>query len=151
MNTAEAYTRKAYKNLSEDFIRGVAWIVEKVVYETAYYYRQPTAKEDIEAILKYENSFPDLIAAKKETLEFNRGASWGLQRYILEPAKDETLDYPDRLNVIGGFQEDYIRSEEYALRMYESFPEEYYEQDSIDYLKKEIAWAKEIEANKTWK
>jgi hypothetical protein len=35
--------------------------------------------------------------------------------------------------------------------MYESFPEEYYEQDSIDYLKKEIAWAKEIEANKTWK
>jgi hypothetical protein len=61
------------------------------------------------------------------------------------------MDYPDRLNVIGGFQEDYIQSEEYALRMYESFPEEYYEQDSIDYLKKEIAWAKEIEANKTWK
>ena len=150
MNTAEAYTRKANKNFTEDFIRGVVWVVEKVVYETANN-RQPTTKEDIEAILKYENSFPDLIAAEKETLEFNRGATWGLQRYILAPAKDETMDYPDRLNVIGCFQEDYIQSEEYALRMYESFPEEYYEQDSIDYLKKEIAWAKEIEANKTWK
>lgn len=150
MITAEAYTRKANKNLSEDFIRGVVWAVEKVVHETVNN-RQPTAKEDIEAILKYEYSLPDLIAAEKENFEFNRGASWGLQSYILAPAKDETLDYPDRLTVIGGFQVDYIQSEEDALRMYESFPEEYYEQDSIDYLKKEIAWAKEIEANKTWK
>ena len=150
MITAEAYTRKSNSNLSEDFIRGVVWAVNKAVGDFVKN-RQPTFKEDIEAILKYEYSFPDLIAAEKETFEFNRGASWGLQRYILAPAKDETLDYPDRLTVIGGFQVDYIQSEEDALRMYESFPEEYYEQDSIDYLKKEIAWAKEIEANKTWK
>lgn len=150
MITAEAYTRKANKNLSEDFIRGVVWAVEKVVHETANN-RQPTAKEDIEAILKYENRFPDLIAAEKESFEFNRGASWGLQKYILEPAKDETMDYPDRLNIIGGYPIDYIQSEEYALRMYESFPEDKYDQEAIDNLMKEIAWAKEIEANKTWK
>ena len=150
MITAEAYTRKANKNLSEDFIRGVVWAVNKAVGDFVKN-RQPTFKEDIEVILKYESSFPELIAAEKDTFEFNRGASWGLQRYILAPAKDETMDYPDRLSVIGGFQVDYIQSEEDALRMYESFPEEYYEQESIDYLKKEIAWAKEIEANKNWK
>lgn len=149
MITAEAYTRKSNNNLSEDFIRGVVWAVNKAVGDFVKN-RQPTFKEDIEVILKYESSFPELIAAEKENFEFNRGASWGLQRYILAPAKDETLDYPDRLTVIGGFQVDYIQSEEDALRMYESFPEEYYEQDSIDYLKKEIAWAKEIEAKKTW-
>jgi hypothetical protein len=150
MITAEAYIRKSNNNLSEDFIRGVVWAVNKAVGDFVKN-RQPTFKEDIEVILKYESSFPELIAAEKDTFEFNRGASWGLQRYVLAPAKDETMDYPDRLSVIGGFQVDYIQSEEDALRMYESFPEEYYEQDSIDYLKKEIAWAKEIEANKTWK
>jgi hypothetical protein len=33
MITAEAYTRKAYKNASEDFVRGVVWTVKKVVGE----------------------------------------------------------------------------------------------------------------------
>ena len=45
---------------------------------------------------------------------------------------------------------DYIKSEEDALRMYKSLPEEYYDQIAIDYLTKEIAWAKKIEANKNW-
>ena len=68
----------------------------------------------------------------------------------MEPAKDESLDYGDRLMAIGGFPADYIKSEEDALRMYESLPEEYYDQVAIDYLTKEIAWAKKIEANKNW-
>ena len=149
MITAEAYTRKAYKNASEDFVRGAVWTVNKVVADVVKN-RQPTYKEDIEAILKYEKSLPDLIAAEKESFEFNRGASWGFQRFILDPAKDESLDYADRLMAIGGFPADYIQSEEDALRIYESLSEEYYDQQAIDYLKKEIAWAKEIEANKNW-
>ena len=149
MITAEAYTRKAYKNASEDFVRGAVWTVNKVVADVVKN-RQPTYKEDIEAILKYEKSLPDLIAAEKESFEFNRGASWGFQRFILDPAKDESLDYADRLMAIGGFPADYIKEEENTLSMYESLSEEYYDQQAIDYLKKEIAWAKEIEANKNW-
>jgi hypothetical protein len=149
MITAEAYTRKQFKNASEDFVRGAVWSVKKVVRDIIYN-RQPTYKEDIEAILKYEKSFPDLIAAEKESFEFNRGASWGFQRFILEPAKDETLDYADRLMAIGGFPSDYIQSEEDALRIYESLPEEDDNRQAIDHLRKEIAWAKEIEANKKW-
>ena len=150
MITAEAYTRKAYKNASEDFVRGAVWTVNKVVADVVKN-RQPTYKEDIEAILKYEKSLPDLIAAEKESFEFNRGASWGFQRFILDPAKDESLDYADRLMAIGGFPADYIQSEEDALRIYESLPENDDNQQAIDHLRKEIAWAKEIEANKNWK
>ena len=149
MITAEAYTRKAYKNASEDFVRGAVWTVNKVVADVVKN-RQPTYKEDIEAILKYENSFPDLIAAEKESFEFNRGASWGFQRFILDPAKDESLDYADRLMAIGGFPADYIQSEEDALRIYESLPKNDDNQQAIDHLRKEIAWAKDIEANKNW-
>lgn len=150
MITAEAYTRKAYKNASEDFVRGVVWAVEKVVGD-AVKNRQPTLKEDIEYLLEYESRFPDLIASQKESFEFNRGATWGFQRYIMAPAKDETLDYADRLMAIGGFPADYIKSEEDALRIYESLPENDDNQQAIDHLRKEIAWAKEIEANKSWK
>ena len=149
MITAEAYTRKAYKNASEDFVRGAVWTVKKVVDDVVNN-RQPTYKEDIEAVLKYENSFPDLIAAEKESFEFNRGASWGFQRFILDPAKDESLDYADRLMAIGGFPADYIQSEEDALRIYESLPKNDDNQQAIDHLRKEIAWAKDIEANKNW-
>lgn len=149
MITAEAYTRKAFKNASEDFVRGAVWAVKKVVYEVVQN-RQPTSKEDIELILNYENNFPDLIVAMKESFEFNRGASWGFERFIMEPAKDESLCFEDRLMAIGGFPADYIKEEENALSMYESLSEEYYDQQAIDYLKKEIAWAKEIEANKNW-
>ena len=150
MITAEAYTRKAYKNASEDFVRGVVWAVEKVVGD-AVKNRQPTLKEDIEYLLEYESRFPDLIASQNESFEFNRGATWGFQRYIMAPAKDETLDYADRLPIIGGFAVDYIKSEEDALQAYENFADEYYDEQAIEYLKKEIAWAKEIEANKSWK
>ena len=149
MITAEAYTRKTNKNLSEDFVRGAVWAVKKVVYEVVQN-RQPTSKEDIELILNYENNFPDLIAAEKESFEFNRGASWGFNTFIMEPAKDESLDYEDRLMAIGGFPTDYIKGEEDALKAYESLSDQYYDQEAIDYLKKEIAWAKEIEAKKTW-
>ncbi|UKK63294.1 hypothetical protein L6468_05915 [Prevotella communis] len=146
----EVYTRKAFPNASDDFIRGAVWVAQKVVYEIAHN-RQPTAKEDIEAILKYENSLPDLIAAEKESFEFNRGASWGFEGYILQLVKGEALNYEEKLIALGGFTADYIETEEYALRMFKSSPENKYNQHAIDYLKKEIAWAKEIEANKTWK
>ena len=149
MITAEAYTRKEFKNASEDFIRGAVWSVKTIVDDFVKN-RKPTYKEDIEAILEYEKSFPELVANEKESFEFNRGATWGLQRFIMEPAKDESLEYGDRLMAIGGFPADYIKSEEDALRMYESLPEEYYDQVAIDYLTKEIAWAKKIEANKNW-
>ena len=149
MITAEAYTRKAYKNASEDFVRGAVWTVNKVVADVVKN-RQPTYKEDIEAILKYEKSLPDLIAAEKESFEFNRGASWGFERFIMEPAKDESLCFEDRLMAIGGFPADYIQSEEDALRIYESLPKNDDNQQAIDHLRKEIAWAKDIEANKNW-
>ena len=150
MITAEAFTRKEFKNASEDFIRGAVWSV-KIIVGDFVKNRKPTYKEDIEAILKYEKSLPDLIAAEKESFEFNRGASWGFQRFILDPAKDESLDYADRLMAIGGFPADYIQSEEDALRIYESLPKNDDNQQAIDHLRKEIAWAKDIEANKNWK
>ena len=150
MITAEAYTRKENKNASEDFVRGAVWTVRTLVGFIVNN-RKPTPKEDIEAILRYESVFPDFIAAEKESFEFNRGATWGLQRFIMAPAKDETLDYWDRLTVIGGFPADYIKSEEDALQAYENFADEYYDHKAIDYLRKEIAWAKQIEANKSWK
>ena len=149
MITAEAHTRKAYKNASEDFVRGAVWAVKKVVYEVVQN-RQPTYKEDIEVILNYENIFPELIAAEKESFEFNRGAAWGFERFIMAPAKDESMHYADRLTTIGGYPVDYIKDEEDILQVYESLPDEYYDQKAIDNIKKEIAWAKEIEAKKTW-
>lgn len=149
MITAEAYTRKAFKNASEDFVRGAVWAVKKVVADVVKN-RQPTYKEDIEAILKYDKSLPDLITAEKESFEFNRGASWGFERFIMEPAKDESLCFEDRLMAIGGFPADYIQSEEDALRIYESLPKNDDNQQAIDHLRKEIAWAKDIEANKNW-
>ena len=38
-----------------------------------------------------------------------------------------------------------------GISAYESLPENDDNQQAIDHLRKEIAWAKEIEANKNWK
>ena len=125
MITAEAYTRKENKNASEDFVRGA------------------------EALLRYESVFSDFIEAEKESFEFNRGATWGLQRFIMAPAKDESLNYGDRMTVVGSFTGDYIKSKENALQAYLDFADEYNDQVAIEHLRKEIAWAKQIEANKS--
>jgi hypothetical protein len=150
MITAEAYTRKENKDASEDFVRGAVWAVRTVV---GYIVKnsKPTDKEDIEALLRYESVFPDFIEAEKESFEFNRGATWGLQRFIMAPAKDESLNYGDRMTVVGSFTGDYIKSEEDALQAYLDFADEHNDQVAIEHLRKEIAWAKQIEANKTWK
>lgn len=147
------YSRSIYKkknkNASEDFVRGAVWAVRTLV-DYIVKNRKPTDKEDVEALLRYESVFPDFIADEKESVEFNRGATWGLQRFVMAPAKDKALDYWDRMTIIGGFTVDYIKSEEEALKAYEDFADEYYDQIAIENLRKKIAWAKEIEANKTW-
>ncbi|MBO6255850.1 MAG: hypothetical protein J6O49_19795 [Bacteroidaceae bacterium] len=148
MITAEAYTRKENKNASEDFVRGAVWAVRTVVGYIVKN-RKPTEKEDIEALLRYESVFSDFIEAEKESFEFNRGATWGLQRFIMAPAKDESLNYGDRMTVVGSFTGDYIKSKENALQAYLDFADEYNDQVAIEHLRKEIAWAKQIEANKS--
>lgn len=105
MITAETHTRKAFENASEDFVRGAVWAV-KMVNGYIAQNRQVNYYEDIIEILKLEERIPDLIAEEKESYEFNRGASWGFEKFVMEPAKDESLDCGDRLVVIGGFASD---------------------------------------------
>ena len=102
-------------------------------------------------ILDLENTFPDYIAAEKESFEFNRGAIHGLESFALRVAKDESLDYGDRLTIIGGYGVDYIAEEEDALQMYqEEFPEGEEKEISIRNITEKLEWAKNIEKNKSW-
>ena len=102
-------------------------------------------------ILDLEKTFPNYIAAEKESFEFNRGATHGLESFALRVAKDENLDYGDRLTVIGGYGVDYIAEEEDALQMYqEEFPEGEEKEISIRNITEKLEWAKNIEKNKSW-
>jgi hypothetical protein len=66
-------------------------------------------------------------------------------------AKDESLDYGDRLTIIGGYGVDYIAEEEDALQMYqEEFPEGEEKEISIRNITEKLEWAKNIEKNKSW-
>ena len=72
-------------------------------------------------------------------------------RYAERVAKDESLDYGDRLTIIGGYGVDYIAEEEDALQMYqEEFPEGEEKEISIQNITKKLEWAKNIEKNKSW-
>ena len=123
MTYAEVCIRERQENVTEDYIRGAVWAIMKV-YELVPYDRTKTYKERIDMILDLEKTFPDYIAAEKESFEFNRGATHGLESFALRVAKDESLDYGDRLTIIGGYGVDYIAEEEDALQMYqEEFPE----------------------------
>ena len=102
-------------------------------------------------ILDLEKTFPDYITAEKESFEFNRGATHGLESFALRVAKDEHLDYGDRLTIIGSYGVDYIAEEEDALQMYqEEFPEGEEKEISIQNITKKLEWAKNIEKNKSW-
>ena len=102
MTYAEVCIRERQENVTEDYIRGAVWAIMKV-YELVPYDRTKTYKERIDMILDLEKTFPDYIAAEKESFEFNRGATHGLESFALRVAKDESLDYGDRLTVIGGY------------------------------------------------
>ena len=74
MTYAEACIRERQENVTEDFIRGAVWAIMKV-YELVPYDRTKSYKERIDMILDLEKTFPDYIAAEKESFEFNRGAT----------------------------------------------------------------------------
>ena len=150
MTYAEVCIRERQENVTEDFIRGAVWAIMKV-YELVPYDPSKSYKERIDMILDLEKTFPDYIAAEKESFEFNRGATHGLESFALRVAKDEYLDYGDRLTVIGGYGVDYIAEEEDALQMYqEEFPEGEEKEISIRNITEKLEWAKNIEKNKSW-
>ena len=150
MTYAEVCIREVQENVTEDFIRGAVWAIMKV-YELVPYDRTKTYKERIDMILDLENTFPDYIAAEKESFEFNRGAIHGLESFALRVAKDENLDYGDRLSVIGGYGVDFIAEEEDLLRFYQSdFPDGEEKEISIQNITQKLEWAKNIEKNKSW-
>ena len=150
MTYAEVCIRERQENVTEDFIRGAVWAIMKV-YELVPYDRTKTYKERIDMILDLENTFPDYIAAEKESFEFNRGAIHGLESFALRVAKDENLDYGDRLSVIGGYGVDFIAEEEDLLRFYQSdFPDGEEKEISIQNITQKLEWAKNIEKNKSW-
>ena len=99
MTYAEVCIRERQENVTEDYIRGAVWAIMKV-YELVPYDRTKTYKERIDMILDLEKTFPDYIAAEKESFEFNRGATHGLESFALRVAKDESLDYGDRLTIM---------------------------------------------------
>ena len=138
MTYAEACIRERQENVTEDFIRGAVWAIMKV-YELVPYDPSKSYKERIDMILDLENTFPDYIAAEKESFEFNRGATHGLESYA------------DRLTIIGGYGVDYIAEEEDALQMYqEEFPEGEEKEISIQNITQKLEWARNIEKNKSW-
>ena len=150
MTYAEVCIRERQENVTEDYIRGAVWAIMKV-YELVPYDRTKTYKERIDMIWDLEKTFPDYIAAEKESFEFNRGATHGLESFALRVAKDESLDYGDRLTIIGGYGVDYIAEEEDALQMYqEEFPEGEEKEISIRNITEKLEWAKNIEKNKSW-
>ena len=133
MTYAEACIRERQENVTEDFIRGAVWAIMKV-YELVPYDPSKSYKERIDMILDLENTFPDYIAAEKESFEFNRGATHGLESFALRVAKDE-----------------YIAEEEDALQMYqEEFPEGEEKEISIQNITQKLEWARNIEKNKSW-
>lgn len=149
MTYAEACIRERQENVTEDFIRGAVWAIMKV-YELVPYDRTKSYKERIDMILDLEKTFPDYIAAEKESFEFNRGATHGLESFALRVAKDEHLDYGDRLTIIGSYGVDYIAEEEDALQMYqEEFPEGEEKEISIQNITQKLEWARNIEKNKS--
>ena len=126
MTYAEVCIRERQENVTEDYIRGAVWAIMKV-YELVPYDRTKTYKERIDMILDLEKSF------------------------ALRVAKDESLDYGDRLTIIGGYGVDYIAEEEDALQMYqEEFPEGEEKEISIRNITEKLEWAKNIEKNKSW-
>ena len=150
MTYAEACIREIQENVTEDFIRGAVWAILKV-YELMPYDPTRSDKEGIDTILAMEKTFPDYIAAEKESFEFNRGAMHGLESFALRIAKDEHLCYGDRLSFIGGYGADYIAEEENMLRFYQNdFPEGEEKEISIQNITQKLEWAKNIEKNKSW-
>ena len=124
MTYAEACIREKQENVTEDFIRGAVWAIMKV-YELVPYDPSKSYKD--------------------------RGATHGLESFALRVAKDEHLDYADRLTIIGGYGVDYIAEEEDALQMYqEEFPEGEEKEISIQNITQKLEWAKNIEKNKSW-
>lgn len=149
MITAEAYTRKTFENASEDFVRGAVWACKKI-YELVPHDPSMSPGEHLELILNLEKTFPDYIEAEKESFEFNRGATWGLETFALRVAKDRDLAAGDILTIIGSYGVDFIQNKEDILGHYRSLPPEEQKPDVVDRIVSELEWAKEIDANKGW-
>ena len=73
MIEAEYITRNEQKNATEDFVRGSVWAYNKVT-EVTFADKSNTPYELLQIVLGLEKTFPDMIAAEKESFEFNRGA-----------------------------------------------------------------------------
>ena len=149
MTEAEYCTRKAFENATEDYVRGAVWAIMKV-YELIPHNAIEHEHETIQQIIDLEKTFPDYISAEKDSFEFNRGATWGFNRFALMIAKDEEESEYIRLTTIGGYGSDIIEQDEQLLSFYETLPMDKENAETCQVLRERLEWAKDIERNKSW-
>ena len=147
MIEAEYITRNEHKNATEDFVRGSVWAYNKVT-EVTFADKSNTPNELLQIVLGLEKTFPDMIAAEKESFEFNRGAEWSFNRFALQVAKDQDMSIEDIMVVIGGFGYDVIKVREELISHQES--EGDFDPELLKKNKAELEQLKEIDKNKGW-
>ena len=147
MIEAEYITRNEHKNATEDFVRGSVWAYKKVT-EVTFADKSNTPYELLQIVLGLEKTFPDMIAAEKDSFEFNRGAEWSFNRFALQVAKDQDMSIEDIMVVIGGFGYDVIKVREELISHQES--EGDFDPELLKKNKAELEQLKEIDKTKGW-
>ena len=147
MIEAEYITRNEHKNATEDFVRGSVWAYNKVT-EVTFADKSNTPYELLQIVLGLEKTFPDMIAAEKESFEFNRGGEWSFNRFALQVAKDQDMSIEDIMVVIGGFGYDVIKVREELISYQES--EGDFDPELLKQNKAELEQLKEIDQTKGW-
>ena len=147
MIEAEYITRNEQKNATEDFVRGSVWAYNKVT-EVTFGDKSNTPYELLQIVLGLEKTFPDMIAAEKESFEFNRGAEWSFNRFALQVAKDQDMSIEDIMVVIGGFGYDVIKVRE-ELISHQEFEGDF-DPELLKQNKAELEQLKEIDQTKGW-
>lgn len=147
MIEAEYITRNEHKNATEDFVRGSVWAYNKVT-EVTFADKSNTPYELLQIVLGLEKTFPDMIAAEKESFEFNRGAEWSFNRFALQVAKDQDMSIEDIMVTIGGFGYDVIKVREELISHQES--EGDFDPELLKRNKAELEQLKEIDKTKGW-
>ena len=147
MIEAEYITRNEQKNATEDFVRGSVWAYNKVT-EVTFADKSNTPYELLQIVLGLEKTFPDMIAAEKESFEFNRGAEQSFNRFALQVAKDQDMSIEDIMVVIGGFGYDVIKVRE-ELISHQEFEGDF-DPELLKQNKAELEQLKEIDQTKGW-
>ena len=147
MIEAEYITRNEQKNATEDFVRGSVWAYNKVT-EVTFADKSNMPYELLQIVFGLEKTFPDIIAAEKESFEFNRGAEWSFNRFALQVAKDQDMSIEDIMVVIGGFGYDVIKVREELISYQESKGD--FDPELLKRNKAELEQLKEIDQTKGW-